>query len=332
MTLIRRQLDSIGLIGLGSRQHPQSRFTAPAPQVTRVEADRKEDLVQDGWTDMARRIRKRVFGLPFYKLTPRNMMAAFEEVDHEKMTEIRGRVDTIVGDEEAAQNLKAWYRQLCKRPCFHDEYLQAFNEPGTTLVDTDGKGVERVTPKGLVVAGKEYELDCIIYASGFEVNTDETSRNGFDVTGRKGMKLSEAWSEGMRSLHGIHVHGFPNMFLLTPFQGAALNSNVPHNFTESGRTIAMMIRHATGTRAPTKSRCRKRRRTPGSSCSNAATAVNVPRRCACSRSVHPGYYNNEGQGGGLASQAMGYPRGPVAYFKYIKKWRNSGRFKGVEFR
>jgi len=91
---------------------------------------------------------------------------------------------------------------VCKRPCFHDAYLQSYNEPGTTLVDTDGKGVERVTKKGLVVAGEEYELDCIIYASGFEVGTDQTSRNGFDVTGTNGLKFSEAWADagqpGMR--------------------------------------------------------------------------------------------------------------------------------------
>jgi len=290
----------------------------------------KEDLVQDGWTELSRRIRSRIFGLPFYKMTPKNMMAAFEDLDHEKMSEIRGRVDTIVEDEETAQGLKAWYRQLCKRPCFHDEYLQAFNEPGTTLVDTDGKGVDRITKKGVFVAGREYELDCLIYASGFEVGTDETSRNGFDVTGAKGTKLSEAWRDGMRSLHGIHVHGFPNMFILGAFQGAALISNVPHNFTESGRTIAMTIRHAMdkgakeievtqkaeGTWLKLLSRGRGTR----------ARMAGMLSKCT------PGYYNNEGQGGGLADQAMGYPRGPVAFFKYLKKWRDSGRFEGLEFR
>ena len=205
----------------------------------------KEDLVQDGWTALSRRIRSRIFSLPFLQMTPKNIMAAFEALDNEKMHEIRSRVDEVVDDEETAQNLKAWYRQLCKRPCFHDAYLQAYNEPSTRLVDTDGKGVERVTKKGLVVAEKEYELDCIIYASGFEVGTDQTDRNGFDVTGINGLKLSEAWADGMRSLHGIHVHGFPNMFILGGFQGAALLSNVPHNFTECGTNDRnVMIRHA----------------------------------------------------------------------------------------
>src|SRR3546814_6719678 len=108
------------------------------------------------------------------------------------MEEIRARVDTIVEDPSTAEGLKAWYRQLCKRPCFHDEYLQSFNEPGAHLVDTDGKGVERITERGVVVAGQEYELDCIIYASGFEVGTDYARRSGYDVTGRDGVKLSRS--------------------------------------------------------------------------------------------------------------------------------------------
>ena len=291
----------------------------------------KEDLVQDGWTDLARRIRSRVFSLPFYKMTPKNMMAAFEDLDHEKMTEIRERVDTLVEDEETAENLKAWYRQLCKRPCFHDEYLQAYNEPGTTLVDTNGKGVEQITKKGVVVAGKEYELDCIIYASGFEINTDQTSRNGFAVTGTDGLKLSESWSDGMRSLHGIHVHGFPNLFIVGGFQGAALLSNVPHNFTESGLTISMMIRHARDKgfkeiEVTQKAEDDWLKLLGRGNSGQRAMQARMLEKCT------PGYYNNEGQQGGLASQVMGYPRGPVAFFKYLNKWRNSGKFKGLDFR
>ena len=137
---------------------------------------------------------RKIKNLPRDQRTPPNMLAAFEDSDFEKMEEIRARVDAIVGDRETAAKLKAWYRQLCKRPCFHDAYLQAFNTPGTHLVDTDGKGVERITENGFVVAGKEYEVDCIIYASGFEVGTEYKRRAGFDLAGRDGMKLSEHWA------------------------------------------------------------------------------------------------------------------------------------------
>ena len=204
----------------------------------------EEDLVQDGWTELSRRIRSRLMQLPEDARTPQNMWAAFEDSDFEKMEEIRARCDAIVGDPETAEKLKAWYRQLCKRPCFHDEYLQAFNEPGAHLIDTDGQGVERITEKGVVAGGREYEVDCIIYASGFEVGTEYRRRAGFDLVGRGGLKLSEAWAEGMRSKHGIHVHGFPNAFFVQPTQGANLISNVPHNLTEAGQTIAAIVRHA----------------------------------------------------------------------------------------
>src|SRR4029078_13290274 len=99
-------------------------------------------------------------------------------------------------------------------------------------------------PHGLVVGGQEYEVDCIIYASGFEVGTEYTRRTGYDISGRDGVKLCEYWAEGMRTKHGIHVHGFPNLFVVQPTQGANLISNVPHNLTESGRTIALTIKHA----------------------------------------------------------------------------------------
>ena len=141
-----------GIATPGWQQRWLENFTA-----NQAGGNAKEDLVQDGWTDLARRIREKIVLLPREQRTPPNMLAAFEDSDFEKMEEIRSRVDTIVGDRETAAKLKAWYRQLCKRPCFHDEYLQAFNQPGTHLVDTDGKGVERITENGVVVAGREYQ-------------------------------------------------------------------------------------------------------------------------------------------------------------------------------
>ena len=287
----------------------------------------EEDLVMDGWTDLARRIRGKIMELPPDQFTPQGMMAAYEDSDFEKMEEIRARVDTIVEDPDTAQGLKAWYRQLCKRPCFHDEYLQSFNEPGAHLVDTDGKGVERITETGVVVAGKEYEVDCIIYASGFEVGTPYARRAGYDPAGRDGVRLSEHWGDGMRTKHGIHVHGFPNLFIVQPTQGANLISNVPHNLTDAAKTIALTIGHAVD----------------GGYDEVEVTAeaeeawlellLTGPGMMLANPDCTPGYYNNEGQpippGGELF---VGYPAGAMAYFQYIDEWRNSGEFDGLEFR
>ncbi|MCB0964228.1 MAG: NAD(P)/FAD-dependent oxidoreductase, partial [Acidimicrobiales bacterium] len=164
-----------------------------------------EDLVQDGWTDIAQRIRDKVVelvteGAPLDEDT---LARAFQLGDDEKMTEIRARVDAIVEDPATAEKLKPWYRQLCKRPCFHDSYLQAYNEPGCHLVDTDGQGVERIDATGVWVAGTHYELDCLIFASGFEFATDFTHRCGYETTGRDGRTLAEHWATGMRTLHGL---------------------------------------------------------------------------------------------------------------------------------
>jgi cation diffusion facilitator CzcD-associated flavoprotein CzcO len=287
----------------------------------------EEDLVMDGWTDLARRIRSKIMALPPEDMNPAKMIEAFEDSDFEKMEEIRARVDAIVEDPATAQGLKAWYRQLCKRPCFHDEYLQAFNRPDAHLVDTGGKGVERITERGVVVAGTEYELDCIIYASGFEVGTEYTRRAGYDLTGRGGRKLSEHWAEGMRTLHGIHVHGFPNAFIVQPTQGANLISNVPHNLTESGRTIAMTIKHAIDNGHE------QVEVTKEAEDAWLELLLSGPGRMIGSPDCTPGYYNNEGQDPGPAARLnVGYPQGAMAFFQYIDRWRSSGEFEGLAFR
>jgi cation diffusion facilitator CzcD-associated flavoprotein CzcO len=285
----------------------------------------EEDLVQDGWTDIARRVRARIGALPLEDRSVAAMIAAYEESDFEKMEEIRARADAIVRDAATARNLKAWYRQLCKRPCFHDAYLQAFNHPAAHLIDTDGRGVQEITAAGVVAAGREYELDCIIYASGFEVGTPYTRRAGFEVTGRGGGTLSEHWDGGMRTLHGVHARGFPNLLFVQPTQGANLISNIPHNIVDSARTIAVTVRHALdhglGTVEPSQEAedawVTLLRSGPGSIIGGADCT--------------PGYYNGEGQDPG-AFLGHGYPYGASAYFAYIDTWRTSGTFDGLEFR
>jgi len=288
-----------------------------------------EDLVKDGWTDLTQRIRDRMIEMNPTEFSREAFLAAYRDSDDEKMNEIRERVDQIVADPDTAEALKPWYRQLCKRPCFHDEYLQAYNNPTTHLVDTDGKGVTEITATGVVAGGRHYELDCLVFASGFEVGTSFARRSGFETTGRDGLTLSAHWeADGMRSLHGRNVHGFPNLFVVGFSQAANLISNVPHNLVEAGRTVAAMVKHAQAT---------------------GATEVEVTaeaeqgwldllrsgnRRFASDPDCTPGYYNNEGQPDENASQiaGLGYPDGPVAYFEYIDQWRSSGDFVGLEYR
>ena len=286
-----------------------------------------EDLVMDGWTDISQRIRDKLLSAPEPDLSPEGMLRAYHDSDDEKMVEVRDRVDQVVADEITAEKLKPWYRQLCKRPCFHDEYLQAYNEPGTQLVDTDGKGVERIDATGVWANGEHYELDCLIFASGFEVGTAFERRSGFNTTGRDGLQLSDYWADGMRTLHGMNVHGFPNAFIVSPTQAANLISNIPHNLTEAGETIAQIVAHAETVGAEEVEVTREAEEAWVALLEAGGRTFGGDPTCT------PGYYNNEGQEISKAQlrNSMGYPAGPVAYFEHIQQWRTSGDFDGLTF-
>ncbi|MGO9912941.1 MAG: flavin-containing monooxygenase [Acidimicrobiales bacterium] len=287
-----------------------------------------EDLVKDGWTDISQRIRDRVIADVGADFTPEAMMRAYEDSDDEKMEVIRARVDSIVEDAATAEALKPWYRQLCKRPCFHDEYLQAYNEPGAHLIDTEGKGVERIDESGVFVGGVHYELDCLIFASGFEVGTDYSRRSGYETVGRGGHQLSEVWADGMQSMHGLHVHGFPNLYIVGHTQAGNLISNITHNLTEAGTTIAAITSHALEIGADEVEVTLEAQQ------AWVALVESSTRMFLGNSDCTPGYYNNEGREMGRRERlnGSGYPEGPVAYFEYIDSWRKSGDFEGLEFR
>jgi cyclohexanone monooxygenase len=286
------------------------------------------DLVNDGWTDLAKRIRGRLSSPTLAPAERPNVMDEVEEADFEKMCEIRARVDSIVSDRETADRLKAWYRQLCKRPCFHDAYLDSYNLPSVHLIDTDGKGVERITERGVVIAGMEYAVDCIVYASGFEVGTPATRRLGFDLIGIGGLRLSDSWSEGMRTMHGIHAHGFPNAFFVQVSQGANFLANVTHNLADAAKSVASVVSHA--------ARTGHSRVEVTSAAEDAWMDQLTPSPVITSflSQCTPGYYNNEGRilEGRTAFLFAGYPMGPAAYFRYSQQWRDSGTFEGLQFR
>ena len=288
-----------------------------------------EDLVHDGWTDISKRIRDRVVQMLGAGATfgPEAMLKAYEESDDEKMTEIRARVDELVSDPATAEGLKPWFRQLCKRPCFHDEYLQAYNNANTHLVDTSGKGVERIDETGVWVDGTHYELDVVIFASGFEVGTPAARRSGFETLGRGGVSLTAKWAEGMQSLHGMHVHGFPNLFVVGPNQGSNLISNITQNLTEAGTTIATILCHAFEVGA------NEIEVTADAEAAWVTMLEGSVRGFIGNPECTPGYYNNEGGPIGRKERlnGSGYPEGPVAYWEYLDRWRNDGRFAGLEF-
>tara|TARA_E500000178_G_scaffold69862_1_gene67522 strand:- start:6250 stop:8085 length:1836 start_codon:yes stop_codon:yes gene_type:complete len=283
----------------------------------------EKDLVQDGWTEIVRNL----ITMANYRGTDvdwNEVPKLMELADFQKMEQIRARAEALVEDPNTAESLKPWYRQFCKRPCFHDSYLQSFNNPSVQLIDTDGKGVDKITAHGIVANGQEFEVDCIIYATGFEVGTSYTQRAGYDVIGKTGQTLSEKWADGTRTLHGIHVNEFPNLFIVSNSQ-AGFTTNFPHAMDETARHIGYIL-----------DRCRSENWRTVEATKEAEDAwveeiIAVSRfseefQAACT----PGYYNNEGQPNPQSVQNGPYGKGSRPYFKITAAWREEGNLAGLD--
>ncbi|GAA0462457.1 NAD(P)/FAD-dependent oxidoreductase [Streptomyces olivaceiscleroticus] len=276
----------------------------------------EKDLVDDGWTSSARLQQKLIPSDSYRDVPPEERERAYELADHQKMNEIRARVDEVVTDPRTAELLKPWYRYMCKRPTFSDSYLQTFNRPSVTLVDTaDSHGVERITENAVVVGGVSYEVDCIIFGTGFQVGVSGITSGRLPVHGRGGITLPEAWREGPRTLHGFYSHGFPNLFQLGPLQNAG-SVNYVHILDEQATHVAEVVAAA---------RARRARYVEPTVEAEAAWVATIrakaPDLYAFQAECTPGYYNNEGM---PRKRSESYGDGPVAFHSLLREWRANG--------
>jgi cyclohexanone monooxygenase len=270
-----------------------------------------EDLVGDRWTQ--------IWGGGAQALTARSPEAAtaiLERLDVEQMERIRARVDAEVEDPTTAELLKPYYGRHCKRPCFSDDYLKTFNRPNVTLVDTDGKGLDRITENAIVTNGRTYEVDCIIYATGFEFGVASTRSGGFEVFGPGGASLSETRATGVHSLHGIHLGGFPNLFVIGGLHHAGVSVNIPYVFGGQSRHVAALIGQFLGSgvdRAEVRPEAQER-------WAKTIAAKSVYNDAA-SRGCTPGFYNNENSFAAAPNVfATAYGGGPAEYLEALREW------------
>ena len=285
----------------------------------------EHDLVNDNWTSIFREVQSFVIRNA-KTMGPQAAIQHAEVADFQKMNRIRQRVDEVVKDPETAEKLKPWYRQFCKRPTFNDEFLPTFNRPNVTLVDvSESKGVERITPRGLVANGREYAVDCIIYASGFEITTSFKRRVGFDIKGRDGVLLHDHWANGYKTLHGFATTGFPNWFYIGVSQNG-LSVNMTAMFDDQAQHIAYIIAEAKK-RGATEVEPTPEAQDAWVSTIKKLSVVNRAYLESCT----PGYYNNEGDlEGGQAGQT--YAPGINAFNALLADWRNNGELEGLALR
>ena len=314
-----------------------------------------KDLVNDGWTEIFRTILgglikngpsklvllSWVLTAPFYKnfykvglrtyirnkfmnfVTREDINKKVEIVDFQKMEKVRARADALVNDPKTAESLKPYYRQLCKRPCFHDEYLQAFNNDNVELIDTDGQGVKELSAEGIIHDGKEYKVDCIIFASGFEVGTDYSRRCGYQVSGIDGITLSEKWKDGLATFHGIHSKGFPNSFFYGPGQGP-MTANFTHSLDEQSAHVAYILKQLD------KKNMKYVEASEEAESDWINTIISKARNMqSFQEACTPGYYNNEGKPNTNPANNT-YGGGALEYFKLLKDWRKNNKLQGLK--
>ena len=312
----------------------------------------KEDLVSDGWTEAFRllfgNIRDKApskWRIAYWALTGlaspelykqgikpyltnkvtgfMNLAQEMELADYQKMEQVRSRADEVVDDKDTAEALKPYYRQFCKRPCFHDEYLPTFNRPNVTLIHTDGKGVDQITSEGIIFDGEEYKVDCIIFATGFEVGTDYSRRAGYQINGIDGQSISQKWSEGLSTFHGMHVNGFPNAFFFGPAQ-SGFTATYTYSLDEQSQHLAHILDNARQQGA-TRIEASKaaEQEWVQTIIEKARLTADFQEKCT------PGYYNNEGHVNVKPQNGM-YGGGPIEFFSLMKKWRSKGDLPGLE--
>lgn len=288
----------------------------------------KEDLVNDGWTDLARLIRISMANRnPDDRFSREEMELRVEIADFEKMNELRRRVEDTVTDRGTAEALKPWYPRFCKRPTFNDEYLDTFNRDNVELIDVSGsRGVERITGRGVVAGGIEYEADCIVYATGFEITTSAHRRFDFDTIGRDGKSLHAHWADGFRTLHGLSSHGFPNWFTV------GMNQNVlSHNMTavidDQATHVAYIIAEV---RKRGKQVAEVTKRAEDRWVGQVAAVARMTGTTKFLAQCTPGYFNREGKIGDR--HLFPYTFGVNAFSMVLRKWREKKDLRGMELR
>ena len=274
------------------------------------------DMIDDEWTKMN--------WVDTRKL-PENDEEALEleRIDFENMERVRQRIADVIKDPATAELMMPWYSQSCKRPCFHDEYLPAFNRPNVHLVDTDGKGVNEINERGVIVNGVEYPVDLLIFASGFEVTTGYTHRLGFDPKGRDGVSLSEAWAEGPATLHGVLSNGFPNMFMISTVQGAQA-TNFVHSITEAAQHVAFLIEQCVKGDIATIE--------PETAAQDKWFETLFAQLWGIARynaTCTPGYLNSEGGGDMRSARAIAWMTSVLGFAEYVENWREQGDLAGL---
>lgn len=279
--------------------------------------------LDDGWARFFRRMNEAAKSIPADQQSPEAIGEAQEIADYEYNEIVRARVDEQVSDPQKAELLKAYYRTMCKRPGFSDDYLPVFNRDNVHLVDVSG-GVDRISENGVIVDGKEYEIDCLIFCTGFELGTTWSHQAGYDIIGRDGAKISEKWADGLLTYHGLFSHGFPNIFFMGLTQTGTTIS-VPTVLQQQVDHLTFIISHCLKTGLHTVEATQEAE-DHWQEVIAQKNELRRPFQEACT----PGYFNAEGRAEDRRSAiGSGMYLPANEFFSMWEDWRRDGNFEGL---
>ncbi|WP_305093487.1 NAD(P)/FAD-dependent oxidoreductase [Prescottella sp. R16] len=280
--------------------------------------------VDDGWVKFAKYQMDAVYSAGGENPTLEQYVDALERSDYEWNEMLRDRVDAVVEDKSKADKLKTYYRTMCKRPGFSDEYLPAFNKDSVDIVDTASTPIERITETGIVADGQEREFDLIVYATGFQGGRTWTDKAGYDVLGRNGNRLSKKFADGISTLHGFLSKDFPNLFLLGFTQTATI-TNIAHLIEEQAAHMMYLIDQCVSSGVRTIEPTAEAEEAWGKVMSD-QTATRADWLLTCT----PGLYNNEGKIADARNPLVSGVYVPgFQYFELLENWRGDGRLEGL---
>ena len=330
LVIFQRTPTAVGVRDNGPTDVDWFRSLPPGWQEARIKSFNQigngEDVdcpLDDGWARFYRRLLAAVAAIPEAERTPEAVAAAQEVADLQYNEIVRARVDEYIHDPQKAALLKAYYRTQCKRPGFSDDYLPALAQDNVRLVDVSG-GIERITPRGVVVDGVEHAVDCLVFCTGFELGTTWVHQAGYDVVGRDRRLLSEKWADGLCTYHGLFSHGFPNIFFMGLTQ-TGTTVNVPHMLQEQADHISWIIRRclADGT-ASVEATAEAE-----NDWQAVIVGVNEARR-PFQEACTPGYFNAEGKPQDRRSAiGSGIYFPSTHFFDMLAEWRAAGDFAGL---
>lgn len=274
------------------------------------------DYISDRWTEIFTKFN--VASQTETEAAKAAGISAEEIVDFRIMSGLRQHIEERVKDKKTAESLKPWYNLFCKRPLFLQGYYDTFNRDNVTLIDTDGKGLDAITHNSIVFNNQEYPVDCIIFASGFEVAVPLDRAGGLELRGKSNLTLKERWQDGMISLHGMMVHNFPNMFFIGGVRHAAFSWNVTYNLKLQADHFAAIMRHVADAGAKTVE-VREAAEQAWLEELEQKSAVDMQFLTDCT----PGYINNEGADIDIGIASQGYGAGVLAYAEQLEQWRQN---------